>query len=404
MQAGRNNRTGVLIPAGTPLNTLGVVQCFGRRGIPVVYLDSGGRSAARYSRYISRHLRCPGPGQSDAEFVDTLLEFGGRLSDRMVLLPISDDCVLAISRHRQQLERFYHVPVPHYDIARTLVDKSQFYRLLEEMRIPYPLTQFPGDLDELRSMGQETAYPYIIKPAESLPFQAVFNRKCFVIDTPRRLERALRRLEGKNLGLMLQEIIPGRDIYCSSAYFDRDSQPLAACGWDKLRQYPPACGNGSLCRSRWMPSAVEPVLRFLTAINYSGIAGWELKRDPRDGQYKLLDVNARPMLQNRLPSACGVDIEYIAYLDATGQPVEREPAPTEGVMWVDDLADLASCLIYLRRGELDAGLVSAALRARRVHAVSLRDDPAVFCFHLLRQGLRALRLLLRTAVGRLPSR
>ncbi len=51
--------------------------------------------------------------------------------------------------------------------------------------------------------------------------------------------------------------------------------------------------------------------RFLKAINYHGVVEIEYKRDPRSGQYKLLDVNARTWGFHSIGSASGVDFPYL---------------------------------------------------------------------------------------------
>lgn len=231
---------GVVVTAGgSASNRLGVIRAFGRRGVPVIYIDSEHGSIVTYSKYITLRLRCQNLRESETEFVNGLLDFGRTIEGRMMVIPTGDRDVLALSKYKPELERFYHIPVPAFEIAQKLVDKKKFYRLLAEMRIPHPKTYFPESLSELRLMGREVAYPYIIKPADSLLFQDLFQRKNFVINSPQELEWAVDRLMRKNLKVVIQEIIPGNEIYMFYTYLNRKSEPLAVCGYDKIRQYPP---------------------------------------------------------------------------------------------------------------------------------------------------------------------
>jgi predicted ATP-grasp superfamily ATP-dependent carboligase len=328
----------------------------------------------------------------------------------MLVIPTGDSDVSVISKHKQELEKNYCLPVPSFQTAQKLVNKMTFYKLLSGMGIPHPRTYFPKSIDELRVIGLELGYPFIIKPAFSLPFSREFGRKNFVIHSPQELSWAAERLRGKNLDVMAQEMIPGKDIYMFYSYFDKKSEPLAVCGYDKIRQYPDDYGSGSFCRSNWRADPIETCTKLLKAIRYHGFAEPELKKDPRDGVYKLLEINARTTTENRLPAACGVDVEYISYLDAAGYSVKKSFSFRNDVFWVDDFADQISCLIRFKRKELGVGeILRSSFKARKVHSVAALDDPLPFIlmgrdmiqwnfFNALRRGKQlGKRLFLRSS-------
>jgi D-aspartate ligase len=399
MPPNHHDSTGVVAPA-ILANSLGVIRGFGRLNIPVVYLDSKVRSISRYSRYISQRLKCPGFRKSETEFIKVLLDFGQQIDNKMVIIPAGDWDVLALSKYKKELEPFYYLPVPSYEIVHKLVNKKLFYKMLGEMQIPHPKTYFPENIDELALMGKEIAHPYIIKPAYSLSFQEEFRKKCFVVNSPQDLEQAVGRLKDKKLEVMIQEIIPGKEVvYEFYTYFNKKSEPLAICGWDKIRHYPPDFGSGSFCRSLRRPSAKEQSIQLLKKIGYYGLAAPEVKKDSRDGQYKLLEINARPTLQNRLVAACGVDITYIAYLDAIGQPLGDLPPPLNDVFWIDDFVDQLSCLILLTRKEISVGEIARSLTVRKVHSVAAWDDLLPLIVRMYHLGTDALRLLLGKILG-----
>ena len=192
---------------------------------------------------------------------------------------------------------------------------------------------------------------------------------------------------------MIQEIIRGKETYEFYTYFNKESEPLAICGWDKIRHYPPDFGSGSFCKSVWRSSAIERGILLLKAIGYYGFAAPELKKDPRDGKYKLIEINARTILQNRLPAACGVDIEYIAYLDATGRHIRDSVLPHNNVLWVDDFTDIVSCFMHLKRKEVTIGEIVKLLKDRKLHSVAAWDDPAPLIARTINLSLSALTLL-----------
>jgi len=404
MQSPLPDPNGVIVTGGITANALGVIRSFGRRGIPVVYIDSDPASIARHSRYIEKRLTCKETNDSESAFIKLLKDFGRQGGQGMIVIPVGDEAVLALSKHKNELEAFYHLPVPEYEIAQKLVNKGLFYRMLNEMHLPHPKTFFPRSSTELVSMGKQVAYPYIIKPAFSIPFQREFGGKVFHIKSPRDLDVAAARLKDKNMEVMIQEIIPGREIYSFLTYFNRLSEPLAICGWDKIRQYPLDFGFGTFCKSNWRPDAAEDSLRLLRTMGYYGLAEIEVKKDPGDNEYKIIEINARTSLQNTLAEACGADIGYAAYLDAGGQVAQQSTSFRNNILWTDDFPDMVSFLCHLIRRDIGKSETIDSLNPRKVHAVAAWDDPLPLFFQLTSLSLRAFRLILNKLNPRSTSK
>jgi len=192
---------------------------------------------------------------------------------------------------------------------------------------------------------------------------------------------------------MIQEIIPGRELYSFFTYFNKSSEPLAICGWDKIRQYPLDFGCGTFCKSNWRPSAADYSLRLLRIIGYHGFAEVEVKMDPRDGEYKMIEINARTSLQNTLSGACGADIAYVAYLDAGGQVEEPSLSFRNSILWAEDFLDTVSFLKHLGRRDISIGEIVDSLNPRKVRSVAAWDDPVPLFSWVVTLSSRALRRL-----------
>jgi predicted ATP-grasp superfamily ATP-dependent carboligase len=88
------------------------------------------------------------------------------------------------------------------------------------------------------------------------------------------------------------------------------------------------------------PGIIEPAAELLRDLGYWGIADVEFKRDPRDGEFKLLDINPRVWLWHRLGADNGGgEFTTTAYRLALGQnapPIERteREARPSGLTWV----------------------------------------------------------------------
>ena len=131
MQNSYDHSVETIITSGITANSLGVIRCFGRRGIPVTYLDTEPGSFVRYSKYIKTRLKCLSATESETEFIKTLLDFGQQKGSQMVIIPTNDRGVLALSKHKHELEKFYLLPVPEFETVQKLVDKKRFYKLLD---------------------------------------------------------------------------------------------------------------------------------------------------------------------------------------------------------------------------------------------------------------------------------
>jgi predicted ATP-grasp superfamily ATP-dependent carboligase len=101
-----------------------------------------------------------------------------------------------------------------------------------------------------------------------------------------------------------------------------------------------------------METARAGLERFLAAQRYRGIFSAEFKKDPRDGVFRLLEVNARAWKFVDFAAACGVDVCHMAYRDALGLPVEPVPSYRIGATCVDAYFDRPACAAARRGGEL----------------------------------------------------
>jgi predicted ATP-grasp superfamily ATP-dependent carboligase len=133
--------------------------------------------------------------------------------------------------------------------------------------------------------------------------------------------------------------------------------------------------------SEWQEEIARLSVELVQGLGYAGICGTEYKPDPRDGRWKLIEVNPRPTLWFSLCRAADCDIVLHAYLDLIGRPSEAQIGrQRDGVRWQYFLRDLISLGYYLRRGETRWRDWVEALSPRR-------KDEAVASFRDLRAAL-----------------
>jgi D-aspartate ligase len=230
--------------------------------------------------------------------------------------------------------------------------------------------------------------PVVVKPAIKEHFIYATKAKAWRADTDSELRDAYRKA-AEIIGsaeVIVQEMVPGggdhQAAYC--ALF-RDGEAVAEMTVLRRRQHPSDFGRAStFVETVDLPELREPSVRFLRAIDYHGLVELEYKRDARDGEYKLLDVNARTWGYHTLGAAAGVDFPYLLYRDQLDLPVLPAVA-TPGVRWIRLLTDLPNAARDLRAGRLATWpYVQSLLRAHTEAVFALRDPlPGLYELALL---------------------
>jgi D-aspartate ligase len=364
---------------------LGIVRSLGRRGVPVCVIDDE-HSIARFSRYTTHHVRVRELRDEEAT-VETVLAAGRRLDlSGWVLYPTREETVAAFSRHRERLGELFRVPTPAWDVVRWAWDKRNTYRLAEELGIPAPRTWYPRAASDLAAIDAEP--PLVIKPAIKEHFIYATKAKAWQVDRLEDLPELVARaaaLVGPG-EVMVQQLIPGDGAhqFAYGAFF-KDGRAVGSMVARRGRQHPPDFGRAStFVETIDMPLLESLSERFLRAIGYYGLVELEYKRDPRDGAFKLLDVNARTWGYHTLGPRAGVDFPWLLFADQVGRPME--PCRTEpGVGWVRLLTDLPTAAVEIAGGRLGVREYARSLRRADTEAVFQRDDllPGVVEFLLV---------------------
>jgi len=123
-----------------------------------------------------------------------------------------------------------------------------------------------------------------------------------------------------------------------------------------------------------MPEVEELSLKFLRAIDFYGLVEVEFKQDPRDNQFKLLDVNARTWGFHSLGAPAGVDFPHILFADQMGEAVPRCKGRS-GIGWLRLITDLPTAASDLWGGHLTASSYLKTLRSTRIESVFSVVDP-----------------------------
>jgi predicted ATP-grasp superfamily ATP-dependent carboligase len=354
---------------------LGVARSLGRRGVPVCVIDDE-YSIARYSRYVTHSVRVPDL-RDEQKTIAVILDSGRRLGlEGWVLYPTRDETVAAISRHRSVLSEYFRVPTPTWSTVQHIWDKRNTYNLAGELNIPIPRTRFSREPEDFRQVNG--SFPVAIKPAIKEHFFYATKAKAWRADNREellnRFQQASKLLSPAEI--MVQDVVPGNGshqfAYCG---FFKEGKPVASMVVQRSRQHPPEFGRAStFVRSVEMPELEVLAERFLRAIDYYGLVEVEFKLDPRDNEYKLLDVNARTWGYHTLGAAAGVDFSYLLFADQLGEQLEPVRA-RPGVTWVRLLTDLPGSIMQVAGRQLRFAAYVKSIFRSNAEAVFCLDDP-----------------------------
>jgi len=369
-----NQRVGAVIIGGEHPG-LGIARSLGRRGVPVCVIDDQ-HSISEFSKYVGRVVRV-NDLRDEHRTLENILDAGRRYGlEGWVLFPTRDETVATISRHRGELAKVFRVTTPNWDVVRWAWHKRNTYERAEQLGIPVPRTFNLRSEAELSALTNRL--PLAIKPAVKENFFYATGAKAWRAETPEQLkqlfQKAARQIPIEEI--LVQEIIPGdgQTQYSYCAFF-RNGQSASTLVAKRLRQHPHEFGRAATyVETTEMPEIEELSLRFLRAIDYYGLVELEFKRDPRDGQYKLLDVNARTWGFHSLGSAAGVDFPHLLYADQVGERTENCRA-RPGVGWLRLITDVPTVAAGLLNGNLKVTAYGQSLMRTRIESVFSMTDP-----------------------------
>jgi predicted ATP-grasp superfamily ATP-dependent carboligase len=357
------------------VNGLAAIRSLGRAGVRVFALDPGWTPLGFRSRYATA-VRTPDPVVDPAAYVELLRELGDELRTPAPVFPTHDPPLNAVADARDELGDRFLYPFPGPDALARIRSKRAQLQSAADAGVDTPRTAYPSAAADAAAAARELGFPVLVKPSDPVGFKRAFRRQAFRCETPVEVERAY--ADAEQWVPMVQELVPGDDdaLYTVGSYLTPEGEALGVFCGRKLRQTPRGIGTCRVGEAMWVPEVVDAALRLLRALGYHGLSQVELKRDPRDGRYKLMEVNARLWQWHGLAAACGVDLPRIAYAHLTGERVT--PASTNGARkrWA----------ITLMNGERPV-----LVRPPYVDAVFARDDPKPALVHVARVARSALR-------------
>lgn len=309
----------ILVTDSDTRSALAAVRTLGRQRHEVITAGERHPSLASASRYSTRFETYPNPGADAPGFVRALVEIATR--NRIeVVLPMTEITTLLATEHQEQLPAGCRLPFASPQAVRNASDKAYVMRLAQARNVPIPRTIFASSAADALVQAAGESFPLVIKPARSRVRvgSGWISTSVSYAHDHRMLTESLERLPDQAYPVLLQERIVGPGVGLFACY-DR-GRPIARFAHQRLREKPPSGGVSVLCRSAPIdPLAAEYADRLLTALQWSGVAMVEFKRDERDGSLRLMEINGRFWGSLQLAIDAGVDFPALLVAIAAGQ-------------------------------------------------------------------------------------
>jgi D-aspartate ligase len=351
-------------PIACVIGDLSLIRALGRANLEIAAVTTDPAADLVHSRYVSRVVVAPSFAEDPHGAVTELLRFGAQFPVRPVLFFQGDDDLLAVSRERATLARYFRFALPSAELVEHLVDKVQFAPLAERLGLPAPLTYtIPRgaalDDERVRTWRQ---FPCILKPAvrthwfgSHLQREIVrSHQKAIRVESREALEALLPHVAAHESSFILQEAVEGGENHVHSYHaYIRERVVVAEFTGKKVRTSPRTYGI-STCVEITNDENVRNVGReVLRRLDFSGVVKLDFKEDARTGRLYLLEANPRFNLWHHPGAVAGVNLPLIVYQDLVS-PGSMRPGTLRaraGVRWMAARHDLKALQEYKAAGE-----------------------------------------------------
>lgn len=368
-----------LLP-GVWVNGLGYLRSLGRKGYKSLVFDSSGQDISLYSKYsIPFKFEISNEKTTKYENLFHLaIKLGGaakKMGKKPVLFIIAAERLLpdVVNKYYSELSDIF-IFTADYKKQLQLEDKYAQIENAIDAGIDTPFSIKIKSTEEIAKYKNNLIFPLLVKANKGKDFYDEFGTQAFRAKNYKELVEIVRRV-GK-YELLVQEEVPGaiEDLKTLGSYFGRNHQPHGIFTGHKIRisrDY----GTCSLGISSKNDEVIEKGTAFLKSVNYFGASQVEFMRDARNGNLKFIEINNRLWKWHSLAIESGVDLPYIQFRDAIGEPILEAPTQIDGIKWWLMLMDLSNAVKQAVNGQMRFSDYLKYIDLDFVDGIFAWDDP-----------------------------
>lgn len=287
----------VLVTDADQKHTLAAVRALAGENITVHAGSTKGFALSFLSRYCSRRVVYPDPVKHEKDFVQFLITYAER-EKIDVLLPIGYNANVVISKYKESLLQHIHVAIADYEQMSMAADKGKTMAFAESIGIKVPKTY--------HNINENIHYPVVVKGTKG-------QGNVTYVNSPKELSE----LDLENV--LIQEYISGEGFGFYGLF--NHGQPKAIFMHKRRREFPVTGGSSTSAESYYDEQLREQGVKLLTALKWHGVAMVEMKRDSRNGEYNLMEINPKFWGSLDLSIHAGVNFPFLAVMMALNNDV-----------------------------------------------------------------------------------
>ena len=281
--------------------------------------------------------------------------------------------MLAVSEHRDRLERSTLLGLPSREAVRRSVDKVALLDAAAGAGLAPPQSRACADASGADAAASELGYPVVLKPAQS--FQPVNGglkqQGVVVISDAGTLRSSVPKLTPP---FIVQRFERARFLSCTGVF--AEGRLLAATTSRVLRLWPPVAGMHTYAETVSPPRGLTDRVRaLLAAVGWQGIFQLQML-EPASGQLSVIDLNPRVFASIALDDYAGANLAAVWcdwLLGRNPLPLPVVAKPARRYRWEE--GEFCHFAWQLRHRRLRAA-VAAVLPHRRVtHSWFRVTDP-----------------------------
>lgn len=310
----KDNKCSVLIPDGESYYLYWVINCLAEIPNILVYIMTNKKDAAiKYSRHV--HHTSFYEKTSEIEWISNInTELECYSID--VILPVFEHSIRALSLHRELLlypEKLGLVPnIEDFDIA---VHKWSLAKHLVKNDINHPhcIHAFSGENPEIPGL-ENMSFPVILKPIEGSGGGVgirIFEKKQFLM-------AYLKSIENKR-EYVVQKVIEGID-FCSNVICQNGiilAHSIQKHTLHGNRKFAPQLGLQYVENL----TIYEMTEKLMKSLNWSGVANIDIRYDPENDVYYIIEVNPRYWASVEGSMLAGINFPHLYVKNALGEDI-----------------------------------------------------------------------------------
>lgn len=369
---------------------LGACRGLTRAGYRVCAVARGRPAATHWSRACAERVVLPDPRKSVEAFVDGLDRLL-RSGSYDALIPGSDASLLAVSEHRERVERSTRLGLPSRDAVRRTVDKELLLEVAASVGLPAPPSRMCSDPDEALEAASELGYPVVLKPVRSFLSQNGGLRQqgvSLIADAATLAEQAREFAPP----FIVQRFERAGFLSCTGVF--ADNRLLALTTSRVLRLWPPIAGMHAFSETVPAPEGLADRVRVLLGtLEWQGIFQLQML-EHGNGRVSVIDLNPRVFASITLDDSAGANLAAVWcdwLLGRDPSPVVARPA--RRYRWEE--GELCHVAWQLRHRRFRAAVTAALPRRHVTHSWFRVTDPGPLVARGLDLVLRSPRRLQR---------